>query len=116
MKYNVLDRIVLGKNCQLLLSSDVPFELKSGVLDGYLYLYDGINSWSNISPAIYNSNLTNRITASTFDKKGNIWVATSIDSNIPNADYSIYRYSDGKWTILSTNLKNFPRTYIRHCC
>jgi hypothetical protein len=32
-------------------------------------------------------------------------VATIIDSNIPNTNYSIPRYFDGKWTILSICLK-----------
>lgn len=112
MKYNVIDRIILGINGQILLSSDVPFEWKSGVLDGYLYLFNGVNNWLDISPAINNTNLTNRVTATAFDKRGDIWIATSIDPNRPNSDYSISRYSDGKWTIISTNMKNFPRTYM----
>ena len=112
MKYNVLERIVLGRNGQLLLSSDVPFELKSGVLDGYLYLFNGIDTWLDISPAKNNANLTNRVTATVFDKNGNIWVATSVDPNRPNVDYSLSMYSNGKWTVLSSTLPNFPRTYI----
>jgi ligand-binding sensor domain-containing protein len=112
MKYNVIDRIVLSNNGQLLLSSDVPFEWKSGVLDGYLYLFNGLNSWFDISPSTNNVNLTNRVTATTFDKNGNIWVATSIDPNKPTADYSLSIYSRSNWTILSSILPNFPRTYI----
>lgn len=112
MQYNTVDRIILGVHNELLLSSDVLFEFNEGLLDGYLYLFDKNGVWSDISPAYFCHDLTNRVTSTTIDNNGNFWVATSIDPNRINADYSLSRYKDGKWFILSSTHKNFPRTYI----
>jgi len=110
--YNTLDRIIIDPNGNLLLSSDVLFELRNGILDGYLYLFDGKDNWVEISPAVNSKDLTNRVTATIYDKNGYLWVATGVDPNRSNADYSLSKYSNGEWNILSPKRKNFPRTYI----
>ncbi|GAA4433729.1 hypothetical protein GCM10023188_23660 [Pontibacter saemangeumensis] len=113
IKYNLVDDISFSSTNKLILTSPAAmFFSKEDNLQGYMQTFDGNSSWTDISPANPKLTLSNRITASAYDKKDNIWIATSIDQSCPACNYTLYKYNGKKWTVLSSENGNFPRTFI----
>lgn len=113
IKYNLVNDISFSSTNKLLLSSPASvFFSDKDKLQGYMQTFDGNSTWSDISPANPKLTLSNRINASAYDKKDNIWIATSIDQFCPTCNYTLSKFDGKKWTVLSSENGNFPRTFI----
>jgi ligand-binding sensor domain-containing protein len=113
IRYNEVNNISISSTNKILISSPAMFFGRQNIAEGYLQEFDGTANWKDISPFNPQITLTNRVTASTYDRNSNVWVATSVDGNICSAcEYALSKFNGQNWFVLSPKNGNFPRTFI----
>lgn len=112
LKYNRVDNVsISNQGTMLFSSSSSPFSAQA-VTNGYLQELDAAGIWKDLSPDLYNQNVTNNVTAATYDHQSNIWVATTRGAGCSTCDYALMKYNRQGWAVYSPVNGNFPGTYI----